>query len=511
MVEDPCVCASLFVMPVADLPWPVPFEHSFAECLPGCYQPWQPAPVPAPRLVLFNRTLAEQLGLGDVATPLLAEFLSGRQLPPGARPIALAYAGHQFGHFNPQLGDGRALLLGEIRDTSGRLWDLHLKGSGATPFARGGDGKAALGPMLREYLMGEAMTALGIPSTRALAVVATGEAVQRERPLPGAVLSRVASSHIRVGTFQFLAIRDDLAKLRDLADYTIQRHYPQLRAEANPYLALLRRVLQGQAELIARWQAVGFIHGVMNTDNMSIAAETIDYGPCAFMDRYDPATVFSSIDHGGRYAYGEQPRIAQWNLIRLAECLVPLVDDTDEEHAIALLTEELNRFPNVFAQHWQRIFAAKLGLSASSAGVDEVTVSLIHRFLELLQKEAEDFTLAFRRLASHLRGTDERYLGLEPIPTTWDPWLQDWQRHIDATGEDRRQVAARMDASNPIYVPRNHLVEEALAAAQFDGDLGPLQALLARLEDPYTARADSLRYSQPMPTDWGPYRTFCGT
>ncbi|WP_291510940.1 YdiU family protein [Acidithiobacillus sp.] len=497
-------------MSAADPHWSLAFEHSFAERLPGCYQPWQPAPVPAPRLVLFNRALAAQLGLGEMEESALAEFLSGRRLPPGARPIALAYAGHQFGHFNPQLGDGRALLLGEIRDPAGQRWDLHLKGSGATPYARGGDGKAVLGPMLREYLMGEAMTALGIPSTRALAVVATGEAVQRERPLPGAVLSRVARSHIRVGTFQYLAIRDDLARLKDLADYTIDRHYPDLSEDPNPYLALLRRVLERQAELIAQWQAVGFIHGVMNTDNMSIAGETIDYGPCAFMDRYDPATVFSSIDHQGRYAYGEQPRIAQWNLVRLAECLVPLVNDADEEQAIALLTAELNRFPAVFSEQWQRRFAAKLGL-ASAAPTDDGVESLIRGFLELLQAEGEDFTLAFRRLAAHLRGTDERALGLAPLPASWDPWLQQWHRYIDGRNEDPQQLAARMDACNPIYIPRNHLVEEALAAAQFDQDLGPLRALLERLQDPFTARADSFRYSQPMPAEWGPYRTFCGT
>jgi len=495
----------------ADFHWSLAFEHSFAERLPGLYQPWRPAPAPAPRLVLFNRTLAAGLGLGDLQESILAEILSGRRLPPGARPIALAYAGHQFGHFNPQLGDGRALLLGEIRDSEGRLWDLHLKGSGATPFARGGDGKAALGPMLREYLMGEAMTALRIPSTRALAVVATGEAVQRERPLPGAILGRVARSHIRVGTFQYLAVRDDLAKLKDLADYTIDRHYPDLRADTDPYLALLRQVLQRQAELVAQWQAVGFIHGVMNTDNVSIAGETIDYGPCAFMDRYDPDTVFSSIDHQGRYAYGEQPRIAQWNLVRLAECLVPLVNDADEEEAIARLTAELNRFPDIFSAHWRRLFAAKLGLAPVGPAEDGTVESLIRGFLELLQREGEDFTLAFRRLASHLRGTDERALGLEPLPASWDSWLQGWRRYIAARGEDPHRVAARMDACNPIYIPRNHLVEEALAAAQFDADLGPLQALLERLQAPYTARPDSHRYSQPMPADWGPYRTFCGT
>ncbi|WP_312261874.1 protein adenylyltransferase SelO family protein [Candidatus Igneacidithiobacillus taiwanensis] len=486
-------------------------EADFAAELEGLYAPWQAAPIPNPQLCLLNEGLAIELGLP--LAPLRTEaaaLLSGQRPIPGSRPLAQAYAGHQFGVFNPQLGDGRALLLGEWRDPQGRLWDLHLKGSGRTPFSRGGDGKAALGPMLREYVLGEAMHALGIPSTRALAVLRTGEAVQRERPLPGAILARVAASHLRVGTFQYVAIREDEALLRRLCDYAIARHYPELQAEAGGtrYLAFLTAVMERQARLIAQWMGVGFIHGVMNTDNMSIAGETIDYGPCAFLDAYDPATVFSSIDQNGRYAYGEQPRIGQWNLVRLAECLVPLVD-ADVDHAIAQLTDVLQRFPARYQQAWREIFAAKLGILA----VRETDDALLEDFLQLLADEHQDFTLAFRSLAADLQAmpvAERQRLGIPASPASWQPWRERWLQRL---GTDRPQsaIGAAMDRVNPIYIPRNHQVEIALAAASEADDWRPLHKLLEVLANPYSARPEYLPYSEPMPGGFGPYRTFCGT
>ncbi|MEY2343150.1 YdiU family protein [Acidithiobacillus sp. IBUN Pt1247-S3] len=486
-------------------------ESHFAKQLEGLYTEWQAAVVPNPKLLLLNEGLATQLGLSVMA--LRAEgaaLLSGQRLASGSRPVAQAYAGHQFGVFNPQLGDGRALLLGEIRDPQGKLWDLHLKGSGRTPFSRGGDGKAALGPMLREYLIGEAMHALGIPSTRALAVVATGEAVQREQPLPGAILARVASSHLRVGTFQFVAVREQDELLRRLANYAIARHYPDLQvlAGGERYLAFVEAVMQRQAKLIAQWMGVGFIHGVMNTDNMSIAGESIDYGPCAFMDAYDPATVFSSIDQNGRYAYGEQPRIGQWNLVRLAESLVPLVD-ADVDQAIARLTETLQRFPRLYQQAWREIFARKLGITKVNAEDD----ALMEDFLLLLDDEHADFTLAFRSLAAELQdmATEQRErLGIPAVPESWAAWSERWLARL---GNVRpfAAVGVAMDAVNPMYIPRNHQVEIALAAATEANDSRPLEKLLAVLAAPYSARPEYLPYSEPMPGSFGPFRTFCGT
>ncbi|MCZ4314313.1 YdiU family protein [Comamonadaceae bacterium G21597-S1] len=487
------------------------FDNSYARALEGFFVPWQAAQVPTPVLLKLNRELATELGL-DAATlegPLGAAIFSGNQAPEGATPIAQAYAGHQFGGFSPQLGDGRALLLGEVIDKQGRRRDIAFKGSGRTPFSRGGDGKAALGPVLREYLMGEAMHALGIPTTRALAVVASGEQVFRDSgALPGAVLTRVAASHLRVGTFQFFATRGSTEQLRMLADYTIARHDPELAGQPQPYLALLRAVTGRQAALIARWMGVGFIHGVMNTDNMTLSGETIDYGPCAFMDAYDPGTVFSSIDRQGRYAYGNQPPIAQWNLARLAETLLPLLHE-DGDTAVAMATEVLTEFATVYQQHWSAELGRKLGL----AGALPDDPALANDWLDLLQAQQVDFTLAFRQLATFAGSGDGAALqALFTDTAPLDAWLARWQaRSADAQG-DPAVRADTMRLANPLYIPRNHLVEAALSAAVEQGDQAPFERLLAVLQRPFDARDGLQDYAVPAaPGSMDGYRTFCGT
>jgi serine/tyrosine/threonine adenylyltransferase len=411
---------------------------------------------------------------------------------PGVATVAQAYAGHQFGVYVPRLGDGRALLLGEVTDVHGCRRDLHLKGSGRTPFARSGDGKAVVGPMLREYLIGEAMHGLGIPTTRALAVVATGERVMRERALPGAVLARVAASHLRVGTFQYAAASGDRDLLRALAGYAIARHYPQAAGAPNRYLDLYRRVVGAQALLVARWMLAGFVHGVMNTDNTTISGETIDYGPCAFMDTFDPATVFSSIDDNGRYAYGNQPRILQWNLARLAETLLPLIDD-DSQAAVEAATEVLSGFAGAYEQHWAEGMAAKLGLAAPDR-------ELTDGILKLMRLQKVDFTQFFRALSA---GT-ARTLFTEPEP--FDSWAARREVLLPA---DRAAVAAAMDRVNPVYIPRNHRVEEALAKAA-TGDMGPFHQLVDAVSRPFDERPGLADYTRPAPAG-APYLTYCGT
>src|ERR687898_388987 len=403
------------------------FDNTYARELEGFYVPWKAAQAARPRLIKFNRQLAEELGLNVDAldTDEGAKIFAGNETPEGALPLAQAYAGHQFGGFVPQLGDGRALLIGEVIDRNGRRRDIQLKGSGPTPFSRAGDGRAALGPVLREYLIGEAMHALGIPTTRALAAVVTGEPVYRERALPGAVLTRVAASHVRVGTFQFFAARGEQAKVHRLADYVIDRHYPELKALANPYLGLLERVRDRQAALIASWMHVGFIHGVMNTDNMAISGETIDYGPCAFMDHYDPATVFSSIDTQGRYAYANQPRIAQWNLARFAETLLHLID-SDGKRAIARATEVINAFPGQYERHWLKGMRAKLGLVSE----DEADLNLATGFLNAMENKKVDYTLAFRYLADAALGQEEPIRALFADPSAYDRWSGYWRARL---------------------------------------------------------------------------------
>jgi uncharacterized protein YdiU (UPF0061 family) len=482
------------------------FDNSFVRELEGLYVPWQGAAAPAPRLLALNAELAAELGADAEALRTAAGVgvLAGTVVPDGASPVAQAYAGHQFGSYSPRLGDGRALLLGEILDTHGRRRDLHLKGSGRTPFARGGDGKAAVGPMLREYVMGEAMHGLGIPTSRALAVVATGEDVIRETVLPGAVLARVAASHIRVGTFQYAAMTGDAELVRRLADYAIRRHHPHAAEAEKPYLAFYESVIDTQAALVAQWMLVGFIHGVMNTDNMAISGETIDYGPCAFMDAFDPATVFSSIDHGGRYAYGNQPHIAPWNLARLAETLLPLIDDTDT--AIAAATATLQTFPERFHRSWSAGMHAKLGL----ARADELTGALVNDLLTLLHEQAVDYTSSFRALSAWLREDTAPARALFADPSAFDAWATRWREQLAHEQSDPRQVASAMDRVNPLYIPRNHKVEEALVAATA-GDLDPFHRLLDVVAAPFAERPGLDSYAAPAPPSREPYRTFCGT
>ncbi len=483
------------------------FDNSFVRDLPGLYEPWQAAVVSAPKLLVFNDALAAELGVDAEAlrAPEGVAALVGNAPPDGASPVAQAYSGHQFGGFSPRLGDGRALLLGEVHDIHGRRRDLHLKGSGRTPFARGGDGKAAVGPMLREYLIGEAMHALGIPTTRALAVTATGDQVARETMLPGAVLARVAASHLRVGTFQYAALGEDPALVQRLADYAIARHHPASVESANPYLAFFESVVAAQASLVARWMLVGFVHGVMNTDNMTISGETIDYGPCAFIDAYDPAAVFSSIDHGGRYAYGNQPQIAQWNLTRLAEALLPLLD-VETESAIEIATHVLQSFPDQYRSSWGTGMRAKLGLDDEQQGDAE----LIDDLLTLLQEHHIDFASSFRALSSVVHGDTERVRSLFVEPRVFDGWAVRYRARLASVDRDPHTVSAAMDRANPVYVSRNHLVEEALAAGT-GGDLGPFQRLLDVVSQPFDERSGLERYAEPAPASFGRYRTFCGT
>ncbi|SDL24621.1 Uncharacterized conserved protein YdiU, UPF0061 family [Franzmannia pantelleriensis] len=478
---------------------------------------FDPVPVKAPRLVAFNRPLAEELGfdLSAFDEVQATEWFAGNRVPEGAAPLAQAYAGHQFGHFNPRLGDGRAVLLGEVTDRDGRLRDIQLKGAGCTPFSRGGDGRAPLGPVLREYLISEAMQVLGVPTTRALAAVTTGERVIRDVPVPGAVLTRVASSHLRIGTFQYFAARGDNDALRQLADHAIERHFPTLADIETPgkrYLALFEAVLARQAALVAKWMGLGFIHGVMNTDNASIAGETIDYGPCAFMERYDPATVFSSIDEGGRYAYTNQPWIAQWNLARFAETLLPLIDD-DQQRAIDSATEVLKTYTALYEAEWLAVLRAKLGLGETAASRDEADRELADSLLEAMQAGRADFTLTFRRLCDAAEGDahDHELLALFERSEPIQAWLAEWRQRLVQEDAEAGEIAQQMRAVNPAYIPRNHRVEEALAAAIDDQDFGPFERLMAVLARPFEERPEDADYAQPAPSTARVFRTFCGT
>ena len=474
----------------------------FAREFPEMALRWRAEEAPDPRLLVLNERLAVELGLDPVLLRSAdgVRLLLGNSLPSDATPVAQAYAGHQFGGYVPRLGDGRALLLGELVDSNGRPRDLHLKGSGRTPFARGGaDGLAAVGPMLREYVVSEAMHALGVPTTRSLAVVATGRAVRRETLLPGAVLARVASSHLRVGSFQYARATGDVDLLRRLADHAIARHHAGAAEAEHPYLALFEAVVAAQASLVARWMLVGFVHGVMNTDNMTISGETIDYGPCAFLEGFDPAAVYSSIDHGGRYAYGNQPVVAEWNLARLAEALLPLFHD-DSEQAVALGLESLGGFRRQYSAAWSAGLRAKLGLPD---GLDDaVTSTVVGDLLPVLQESRVDWTTFFRHLGAAARGDAEPARRLVLDLAVFDAWTERWR----GLGPD----SEAMDRTNPVYIPRNHLVDEALAAATAD-DLGPLERLLDVVTSPYEERPGLKRYAAPAPEDFGPYRTFCGT
>ena len=469
-----------------------------------------PTPVAQPRLIQFNAALASELGLDarDTDGAALAALFSGNQLPPELAPIAMAYAGHQFGHFVPQLGDGRAILIADAVDRSGARRDVQLKGSGRTPFSRNGDGRAAMGPVLREYLVSEAMHALGVPTTRSLAAVSSGEFVLREQRLPGAILTRVAASHVRVGTFEFFAARGQSEAIRILADYVIDRHYPDARSTGQPYLSLLRVIVQRQAELIARWMQVGFIHGVMNTDNMALSGETIDFGPCAFMDSFDPAAVFSSIDSFGRYAYGNQPRVAQWNLARFAETLLPLIDP-DPERAVELGTEAVRQFTGLFDLQWLDGMRLKLGLSQPEPGDRD----LVQTLLDLMHGNQADFTLTFRHLADVLPGESgaARVRGLFENPGAFDAWIQAWQSRLEHEPQAPRARAEGMRRANPAFIPRNHRIEQAIVAAVEAGDFQPFFDLLAALSRPFEDQPRFARLLEPPQPSERVLQTFCGT
>ncbi len=487
------------------------FDNSYARLPDDFFVRIAPTPVRAPRLIRLNEPLALELKLDPEAlrSPEGVEILAGVRVPDGSEPLAAAYAGHQFGSFVPQLGDGRAVLLGEVLDRNGNRRDIQLKGAGRTPFSRGGDGRAALGPVLREYIVSEAMAAFGVPTTRALAAVSTGERVLRDEVLPGAVLTRVAASHIRVGTFQYFAARRDEAAVKRLADHVISRHYPELAGVAEPYRALLGAVAERQAKLVAAWMALGFIHGVMNTDNMAVSGETIDYGPCAFMDAHHPETVFSSIDRGGRYAYDNQPGIALWNLARLAECLLPLLAP-DGDEAVEIAQAVLGGFAEMHRNAHRAAFRAKLGLTTREEAEDE---ELIRDLLDRMAASEADFTLTFRGLADSA-GDPERLGSVRALfsdPAAFDPWAERWLRRIDREGvgvEERRKAMKRAD---PARIPRNHRVEEVIVAATERDDFGPFEELLAALADPFSDRPEFARFEEPPKPEERITQTFCGT
>ncbi len=489
------------------------FDNSYARLPERFYARVAPTPVAAPRLVKLNVELAENLGLDPnaLASPAGVEILAGNFVAEGSEPVALAYAGHQFGYFVPQLGDGRANLLGEVMGRDGVRYDIQLKGSGRTPFSRGGDGRAALGPVLREYIVSEAMAALGVPTTRALAAVTTGERVIREGVFPGAVLTRVAASHLRVGTFQYFAARGDTEGTRTLADFAIARHYPEAAQAKQPYRALLDGVIARQANLVAQWMLIGFIHGVMNTDNTSISGETIDYGPCAFMEAYDPAMVFSSIDHQGRYAYGNQPRAALWNLARFAEALLSaLAEETgDKESALASARDALAAFQPQFEAARLAGLRRKLGLFTEREGDAGLAEDLLTR----MAANRADFTLTFRRLCDAAAGPegDAEVRALFADPDAYGSWAAGWRLRMEEESGSAEARAAAMRMANPAFIPRNHIVEEALEAAVEREDFQPFERLLDVVARPYEDRAGLERYAAPARPDECVLQTFCGT
>lgn len=478
------------------------FDNSYASLSSLFYKSQNPTPVSSPELTIFNSTLAKSLGLKEQELQSDEGILifAGNKVPEGSFPIAQAYAGHQFGHFT-MLGDGRAILLGEQINPKGERFDIQLKGPGRTPYSRGGDGRAALGPMLREYIISEAMYGLGIPTTRSLAVVKTGDSIIRETVLPGAILTRVAASHIRVGTFEYTANWGTVEDIRTLANYTINRHYPEIKGGVNPYLKLLQEVIKSQVSLIAKWMLVGFIHGVMNTDNMAISGESIDYGPCAFMDAYDSATVFSSIDRQGRYAYGNQPNIAGWNLARFAETLLPLLDE-NQDHALKLAQDELSKYNNLYLNYWLSGIRTKLGLFDE----ESQDSSLIERLLGLMKKHGADFTNTFKALTIDKFDCLDLYNSSE-----FKEWYKEWKERQERQQESEESIKKLMKKSNPAVIPRNHRVEEALDAAVKQGDYSVMNRLLEVLSRPYDYTPDQEEYSKLPQASNQPYRTFCGT
>ncbi len=486
------------------------FDNSYTRLPSRLYAEAEAAHASEPWLFAFNRLLAEELGLdADSLEKNGAALFSGNETLDCAANIAMAYAGHQFGQFNPQLGDGRALLLGEVLAPNGRRYDIQLKGSGPTVFSRNGDGRAALGPVMREYIVSEAMHALGIPTTRSLAAVTTGDKVYRETALPGAVVARVAASHIRVGTFQYFAARQDHEAVKALADHAINRHYPELVGIDRPYIALVRAVMERQASLIAKWMGVGFIHGVMNTDNMTISGETIDFGPCAFLDTYIASKVFSSIDQFGRYAYNKQPAIAQWNLARLAEALLLLIDE-DQAKAVDAANEIIQQFGDIFQQAWMSVMRAKLGISGADNAAD---MEIIQSLLALMEDGQADFTRTFRALSAAARSPEQEMAFRAEFadPEKAQVWLDAWRKHIAEDDLSDEQRSDMMNAVNPAFIPRNHRIEEAIRAAEDDGDFSLFEALNEVLAAPYTEQPDFERYqAAPLPHEEVP-RTFCGT
>ncbi len=484
------------------------FENSYQRLPERFYARLPPVPVKNPKLIVLNHNLARDLHLDPAMLSSRGHaFFSGNVLPADAKPIALAYAGHQFGHFVPQLGDGRAILLGELIGSDNQRYDVQLKGSGQTPFSRQGDGRAWLGPVLREYLISEAMHALGIPTTRSLAVVTTGETIWREqRALPGAILTRVAASHIRVGTFQYFAARGDQNGIRILADHVIARHDPDLTHQERPYLALLASIAERQAALVAHWLLVGFIHGVMNTDNTAVSGETIDYGPCAFMDTYDPATVFSSIDQWGRYAYANQPEIAAWNLARLAETLLPLIDP-DPDKAVSEANTVIESFAERFTSHWLNGMRAKMGLVLK----EPEDISLAEDFLTLLHNAGADFTVSFRSLSRAIAEDPQVSETFGEHAAQFNTWATRWRSRLTREGRDPMQQEEQILSVNPAVIPRNHRVEVALKAAVDDGNLQPFQTLFDLLQKPYDIKAEQSDLAQPPAQPQRDYQTFCGT
>ncbi|MGB7335162.1 MAG: YdiU family protein [Salaquimonas sp.] len=485
------------------------FDDSYKNLPERFYALVAPSAVKAPRLIKLNHALAKALGLKTekLDHDIAAQIFSGHATFDERKLLAMTYSGHQFGMFNPQMGDGRAALIGEVIDANGKRRDIQLKGSGRTPFSKNGDGRAALGPVIREYVLSEAMYALGVATTRSLAITMTGEYVFREGPAPGAVLTRVAASHLRIGTFQFFASRGDMEGLKTLADYAVERHYSELGATDNPYLGLLTSVIAAQADLVANWMSIGFIHGVMNTDNMTISGETIDYGPCAFMDYYEHNKVYSSIDQQGRYAFGAQPNIAQWNLARLAESLIPLIDE-DGELAVEKAKAALDTYSDDFMSAWNKYMAPKFGLVIEK-GNNEKKRELMRRFLTLLHQHNADFTNSFQMLAEALK-SDQHMSELEEAfhqDDAFSVWFKDWQSEIT----DKTEALALMATSNPIYIPRNHLVEEVIQAAEQDNNFEPMEQLLVRVSAPYKAQENSNRYAMPPNPDEVVQRTFCGT
>jgi uncharacterized protein YdiU (UPF0061 family) len=480
-----------------------PFDNSYARLPEGFFAEIAPTHVAAPRLIKFNEKLAEELGLPTLEDSEKAAVFSGNALPGGAQPIAMAYSGHQFGHFSPELGDGRAILLGEVVDRNGRRRDIQLKGSGPTPFSRRGDGRAALGPVLREYLVSEAFHALGIPATRALAAVTTGERVYREVALPGAVLTRVASSHVRVGTFQYFAARRDREAIMRLVEYVIDRHYPDARSADRPARALFESVVARQAQLVARWMQVGFIHGVMNTDNMSISGETIDFGPCAFMDHYDPAMVFSSIDTGGRYAYANQPIVAQWNLARLVETLMFLFNP-DADKALEMAKESLASFKDIYQNAWLEGFRRKLGLFNAEDG----DLVLIQKFLDALHTSQADFTIGFRSLAHVLQSSS---VETRLAAAAFAEWRERWTQRLSRQPQTQVDVVNLLRTSNPAFIPRNHRIEQIIEAAIDREDFSRFHEMTDVLSRPFDEQTDHEFYARPPQHEERVLQTFCGT